>query len=173
MWRHSWPNDRSLVSIQAHPIFDPAGEPASPERGAFRRAAGGSTEGLISTVEPVLHHTVTYECLAGPFVLLWVRGDDKAWAIKRLEAIAENPAATRYERTTTVPLIDDLVSKLIPGGSRFQSTSILFSSISLPVDAINLGSVYSTYGRQAHGALGLPLRSPATADFPRAKIPIR
>ena len=46
----------SLVSIQAHPVFDPTEESASPERLAFRRASGESTEGPTPTVELVLRH---------------------------------------------------------------------------------------------------------------------
>ena len=161
--------------------------------------------------------------------------------LSRLEAITENPEATRYERTTTVPLIDDLVPKLgltssfelamqlqegniacrallvqpaeppkqairalnrryrrpgevtlspraavagaalrhlsdegvdlrdvelltdqsllIPEGSRFQLTSILFSSIRQLVETSDPGSAYSTYGRRAHRGRGWLLRS--------------
>jgi len=102
----------SLVSVQAQPVFGAAGEPASPERLALMAAARRSIDNLFPVVKPVIHHIVTDESLAGPFVLLWARGDDEQWPMERLDAIHENPHAARYERTTTIPLIDDLAPKL-------------------------------------------------------------
>lgn len=96
---------RSFVSVQPQVVFEAEDEPLSPER-----AAHGGT-GLAIT-EPVLHHVVTDEPLAGPFVLLWARGDELEWALKRLREIPVNEGAGRHDRTTSVPLIDDLAERL-------------------------------------------------------------
>lgn len=59
-------------------------------------------------MEPVVGHAATGEPLAGPFVLLWARGDQLDWALDRLHSITEDPDAGRHERTTTVPLLEQL-----------------------------------------------------------------
>jgi predicted nucleotidyltransferase len=68
--------------------------------------------GLGDTYElaepPRMGHVVTGQELAGPSVLLFVRGDPTEVALGRLYAIAEDPAASRFERTTGVPLLDPL-----------------------------------------------------------------
>jgi predicted nucleotidyltransferase len=102
----------SHVSVQAHPVFGMPGEPASPERQARLRAEEKRLEGTVQTETPVVRHVVTGEPLAGPFVLLWARGDELAWALKRLDDIPEDPDAGRHERTTSIPLLDDLGPKL-------------------------------------------------------------
>jgi hypothetical protein len=99
----------SFVSVQGHPVFDAPGEPASPERLA---SAAASAAQWVPVKEPIIRHIVTGEPLAGPFLLLWARGDELDWALKRLHGIAERPDAGRHERTTTVPLLDDLSGNL-------------------------------------------------------------
>jgi hypothetical protein len=59
-----------------------------------------------------VHHVATGEPLAGPFILLWARGDQLDWALDRLRAIQMIEHAGRHDRTTTVPLLDDLDLKI-------------------------------------------------------------
>lgn len=96
------------MSIQAHPVFGQPGEPWSPKRLALADAQ--ARHGAEPTSPPAILHMVTNEPLAGPFELLWARGDRLAWALDRLAALPADPA--RHERTTTVPLLDDLAPKL-------------------------------------------------------------
>jgi hypothetical protein len=100
----------SIVDLQAYPVFDAPGEPASPERLATLDEAASA--GVVPASAPVLTHVVTGERLAGPFVLLWARGDRLEWALERLIGIAEHPRGARHERTTSVPLLDDFTHKL-------------------------------------------------------------
>ena len=100
----------SFVSVQVHPVFDPLGEPASPERQATVRDPSAAR--VVPVVEPVVEHVATGEPLAGPFVLLWARGDELDWALERLRSINVAETAGRHDRTTTVPLLDDLDHKL-------------------------------------------------------------
>lgn len=100
----------SMVSIQPHPVFDEPRDPASPERLATLSASERSD--VVPTQEPVIAHIVTGEPLAGPFHLLWARGDRLEWALDRLHALPEVEDAGRHERTCTVPLLDDLASKI-------------------------------------------------------------
>jgi hypothetical protein len=101
---------RSLVSVQPHAVFGAPGEPLSPERAALEDDP--TDPRWVAVQEPVVRHAVTDEPLAGPFVLLWARGDQLEWALRRLAAIPERQDARRHDRTTTVPMIDDLVEKL-------------------------------------------------------------
>ena len=100
----------SIVSVQAHPVFDEPAEPGSPERLAAETAVPAA--GRLVPEVPVVRHLVTNEPLAGPFILLWARGDQPAWALQRLHEIPEHADAARHERTTSVPLLDDLTPKL-------------------------------------------------------------
>jgi len=100
----------SLVSVQIQPVFSSPSEPLSPER-ALTVVDPGDPR-WSPTQEPMLLHVVTDEPLAGPFVLLWARGDRLQWALDRLADIEEQPEAGRFDRTTSVPLLDDLSHKL-------------------------------------------------------------
>jgi hypothetical protein len=102
----------SFVSIQGSPVFGAPGEPASPELLAAMKARGEAQGKRLPALPPVIRHLVTNEPLAGPFILLWARGDEPGWAQGRLAAIREDPDAERFERTTTVPLLDDLVPRI-------------------------------------------------------------
>jgi len=100
----------SFVSVQVQPVFNSLAEPLSPERALT--VADPSDPQWSPTQEPILLHIVTDEPLAGPFVLLWARGDRLQWALDRLAGIEEQPDAGRFDRTTSVPLLDDLSHKL-------------------------------------------------------------
>jgi hypothetical protein len=104
----------SLVSFDAHPVFQEPREPASPARLAELKAAGTRVDAVLPVEKPVIEHVVTDQPLAGPFVLLWARGDRLEWALDRLAAINPDPKASRFDRTTTVPLMDDLTPKMGP-----------------------------------------------------------
>ena len=88
----------SLVSIDVEPKFLDEGKP------------GDSTS--IEPIVPNLGHSITADPFDPPPTLLWVRGDTIETARSRLAAIPEDPRARRYERTTTVPLLDDLLPQL-------------------------------------------------------------
>jgi hypothetical protein len=100
----------SMVSIQPQAVFDEMRDPASPERMTALTAA--EQAGVVPVEEPVIGHIVTGEPLAGPFYLLWARGDRLEWALDRLHKIPEVADAGRHERTCTVPLLDDLAPKI-------------------------------------------------------------
>jgi predicted nucleotidyltransferase len=105
----------SFMSVHPYPVhLRPNGpaEPASLRRRQGLNEAGVPLRGFATVEEPRLRHDVTEEPLRGPFVLLWARGDELEWALERLHAIPEDPLAERHERTTTVPLIDDLTERL-------------------------------------------------------------
>ena len=57
---------------------------------------------------PELVHVVTHQPFDPPPKLLWVRGESGEKSIRRLEKMPVDPKARRFERTTTVPLLDDL-----------------------------------------------------------------
>ena len=61
---------------------------------------------------PQLGHIVTKEPLAGPAILLYVRGDSFETVRSRQADIDEDPTASRFGRTTGVPLLDDLADHL-------------------------------------------------------------
>jgi len=105
----------SFMSVHPYPVhMAPTGplEPASSRRCKALKEAGLPLRGFARVEEPRLLHDVTEEPLRGPFVLLWARGDELEWALERLHAVPEDPMAERHERTTTVPLIDDLTERL-------------------------------------------------------------
>jgi hypothetical protein len=93
-------------------VSRPETRPASPSISSAVHSSHASLASPIGLKEPVIQHIVTGEPLAGPFVLLWARGDQLAWALKRLDGIVERPHAGRHERTTAVPLLDDLAGEL-------------------------------------------------------------
>ncbi len=102
----------SVHPYPVHPTPNGPGEPASLRRRRAFKEAGLPLRGFARVEEPRLLHDVTDEPLRGPFVLLWARGDKLEWALERLHAIPGDPFAERHERTTTVPLIDDLTERL-------------------------------------------------------------
>jgi predicted nucleotidyltransferase len=105
----------SFMSVHPYPVHvGPNGpsEPASLRRRQALKEAGLPPRGFARVEEPRLLHEVTEEPLRGPFVFLWARGDELQWTLERLHAIPEDPFAERHERTTTVPLIDDLTERL-------------------------------------------------------------
>lgn len=57
-------------------------------------------------------HVITDEPFDPQPVLLWLRGEDIDAARTRLDALPLVPDARRFERTTTVPLLDDLEHEL-------------------------------------------------------------
>lgn len=65
-------------------------------------------EGFELASPPELGHIVTNEPLAGPSVLLFVRGDGFEAAVRRLSGIPEDSSADRFDRTTGVGLLDVL-----------------------------------------------------------------
>lgn len=69
-------------------------------------------------------------------MLVWVRGDTIEDVRRRLAAIAQNPGARRFERTTTVPLIDTLLPTL--GVSTGFLLAIQIRGGNLDVDALVL-----------------------------------
>lgn len=97
----------SIVNLDVQPVFAPAPEPISPER-----ARAGIPPGHEMPVQPRLRHVVTGDLFDPPPRLVWVRGDSIEEVRGRLAAIPEDPSARRFERTTTVPLIDTLLPVL-------------------------------------------------------------
>lgn len=81
--------------------------PVAPERWRPELA-----EGHVRAEPPAMAHVVTGQPLAGPSILLFVRGDSLGDALARLDAIPVDPVAARYERTTGVPLLDPLTEHL-------------------------------------------------------------
>jgi hypothetical protein len=97
----------SIVTLDVQPVFQPAPAPISPER-----AHAGAPDGYAIPRQPLLKHTVTGDPFDPQPKLLWVRGDGIDDVRSRLAAIVEDPGARRFERTTTVPLIDTLLPLL-------------------------------------------------------------
>ena len=97
----------SIVTVAVTPVFQPAPSLISPER-----AKSGVPPGHEVPRQPLLQHTVTGDPFDPQPKLLWVRGDSINEVRSRLVAIAEDPDARRFERTTTVPLIDTLLPLL-------------------------------------------------------------
>jgi hypothetical protein len=97
----------SIVNLDVMPVFLPAPVPISPER-----PRTGIPEGHEVPSQPLLKHAVTGDPFDPQPKLLWVRGDTVEEVRARLAEIPENPDARRFERTTTVPLIDILLPLL-------------------------------------------------------------
>lgn len=93
----------SMVSATIVRRFGSNPEPVSPEE--WRNNMG---PGYELARPPQLGHVVTNQPLAGPSHLLFVRGDPAARVLGRLASIKEDPTASRFERTTRVPLLDEL-----------------------------------------------------------------
>jgi hypothetical protein len=85
----------SIVSLDVEPVFEEEHGPAD-------------NRPVRNPPTPVLGHLVTGEPFDPPPRLLWARGDTIETARSRLAAIPEDPKARRFERTTTVPLLDEL-----------------------------------------------------------------
>ncbi len=94
----------SMVNAVVVRRFGPHPEPVPPEE--WRDDMG---PGFELARPPTLGHVVTNQPLAGPSYLLFVRGDAEERALERLAAIEEDPTASRFERTTKVPLLDELI----------------------------------------------------------------
>src|SRR5579884_53791 len=102
----------SYVNVHVEPVFEPEPQPISPWRKARLERAGGP---IGTTRVPELGpmgHTVTGEPFDPQPELVWVRGDDACDIAQRLDAFTPDPGARRYERTTTVAVIDDLLERL-------------------------------------------------------------
>jgi predicted nucleotidyltransferase len=97
----------SIVSAVVVRRYDQALEPAAPERWRPELA-----ESHQLAEPPMMAHIATGQPLAGPSILLYVRGDSLDAAVARLQAIPVDPTATRFERTTGVPLLDPLTEQL-------------------------------------------------------------
>lgn len=108
---------RSVVSIDVEPKF--LDEDTSEDRDAIR------------PVTPNLGHAITAEPFDPPPMLLWARGDKLETARSRLAAIPEDPAARSYERTTTVPLIDDLLPLLGVDTAFLLAMQVRLNSVAL------------------------------------------
>jgi hypothetical protein len=94
----------SMVSPVVVRKFGEQPEPVPPERWSDDAGPG------YELARPLrLAHIVTNQPLAGPSHLLYVRGDSAAVALDRLAAIEEDPDASRFKRTTGVPLLDPLI----------------------------------------------------------------
>lgn len=88
----------SYVNIEVLPVF----------------SEGKDVSGSVTEPDepPLMGHVITDEPFDPQPVLLWLRGDDIDAARTRLDALALVPDARRFERTTTVPLLDDLEHEL-------------------------------------------------------------
>lgn len=93
----------SMVKAAVAQRFGDHPEPVAPERWSDDRGPD-----FELAEPPRMGHIVTKQPLAGPSHLLYVRGDSFEDALGRLEAIQEEPSASRFERTTGVPLLDPL-----------------------------------------------------------------
>lgn len=94
----------SIVNLHVEPIFAPALQPISPER-----CNDGIPPGHQVPVRPLLRHLITGDPFDPQPLPVWVRGDSIDQVRLRLAAIAQDANARRFERTTTVPLIDTLL----------------------------------------------------------------
>lgn len=88
----------SFVNVEVLPVFSeghdlsgPVAEPDAP---------------------PLMGHVITDEPFDPQPILLWLRGEDLAAARARLEGLPLVPGARRFERTTTVDVLDDLEHEL-------------------------------------------------------------
>jgi hypothetical protein len=97
----------SMVTLEVTPVFQPVPVPLSPER-----AQAGIPAGHEIPRRPLLRHLITGDPFDPQPTLLWVRDDRLDDVRGRLDAIAVDPEARRFERTTTVPLIDTLLPLL-------------------------------------------------------------
>jgi hypothetical protein len=121
----------SIVTLEVTPVFQPALLPISPER-----AQGGVPAGHEIPRQPFLRHLITGDPFDPQPTLLWVRGDHIDDVRTRLGAISGDPNARRFERTTTVPLIDTLLPLLgVPTG--FQLAAQIRAG-NIDVDALLL-----------------------------------
>lgn len=94
----------SIVSPVVVHMFREQREPIPPEQ--WRDDLGPDYQ---LAAPPSLGHIVTNQPMAGPSHVLYVRGDSVATALDRLAAIKEDPSASRFERSTGVPMLDDLI----------------------------------------------------------------
>jgi predicted nucleotidyltransferase len=97
----------SIVSAIVVPRYGEALEPAPPE--GWRPELASSHQ---LAEPPPMAHVATGQPLAGPSILLFVRGDSLDTAVARLLAIPVDPTAARFQRTTGVPLLDPLTEQL-------------------------------------------------------------
>lgn len=93
-----------MVSATVVHRFGANPEPVAPED--WRDGLGPDHE---LAQPPRLGHIVTNQPLTGPSHLLFVRGDTVERALTRLASIKEDPNASRFQRTTEVPLLDELI----------------------------------------------------------------
>jgi hypothetical protein len=98
----------SMASLVIEPVFQPAREPISPERAATVT----SLDGFEVPRLPPYGHIVTGDLFEPQPQLLWVRGDHMELVQERLRQFPSDPSARRLERTTTVPLLDELLPLL-------------------------------------------------------------
>lgn len=88
----------SYVNIEVLPVF----------------SEGKDTFGPVAEPDapPLLGHVITDQPFDPQPTLLWLRGEDLDAARDRLDSLTLVPGARRFERTTTVPLLDDLEHEL-------------------------------------------------------------
>jgi hypothetical protein len=123
----------SIVSAVLVRRFGEQPEPVPPEQ--WRDDLGPDYE---LAAPPSLGHIVTNQPMAGPSHLLYVRGDSVATALERLAAIKEDPDASRFERTTGVPMLDALIDQV--GVSVQYKLADLVKSGGLNLEAVVLES---------------------------------
>jgi hypothetical protein len=122
----------SIVTLAVTPVFQPAPAPISRERAQ----QSSLRPGREFPRQPLLQHTVTGDPFDPQPNLLWVRGDQIDEVRTRLDAIGEEPNARRFERTTTIPLIDTLLPLLgVETGFRLAAQ---MRASNLEVDALVL-----------------------------------
>lgn len=102
----------SMVEASVSRNHDPAlGEPLPVED--WNLLPPADRQHLAPATPPAVQHTGTGELFnADEMRLLYRRGDDVARAHERLESIHEDPAAARCPRTTGIPLLDQLASRI-------------------------------------------------------------
>ncbi len=87
------------------------GEPLPVED--FERLPAAERQRFVPVVPPILQHAGTGELLdVSEMRLLYCRGDSVTKAHERLASIGEDPDAARYPRTTGIPLLDELASRI-------------------------------------------------------------
>jgi hypothetical protein len=117
----------SIVNVDVQPVFlegepmsaDPVPEPEQP---------------------PMLAHAVTGQPFEPAPALLWLRGDGFDTARERLGALPEDPNARRFERTTTVPLLDDLTHLLSVETAFLLAAQVRKGNIELEPILLHAGS---------------------------------
>ncbi len=162
----------SIVTVAVTPVFQPAPSLISPER-----AKSGVPPGHEVPRQPLLQHTVTGDPFDPQPKLLWVRGDSINEVRSRLVAIAEDPDARRFERTTTVPLIDTLLPLLgVQAGFRLAAQ---MRAGNFGVNALVLGEVppppeaeASLQLRYQHGSVRYLAAAAALDHLKRDGVPL-